>query len=108
MTKTEQQQFFESFTAKMRGVMMSKGDDYAGADRLSNFKQTGAQSLPGQENQAEKAALLQISNKVTRLGELLSGKKANHESIDDSILDCANYLLLLAMIRHDLKPSHAV
>jgi hypothetical protein len=104
MTKDEQKKFFHDFTAKMEVIMLSKGDDYAGADRLSNFKVVG--NICGLK--AEQSCLALIATKVARLGQLLSGKVPNNESIEDSLLDLANYTLLLAMIRADNKPAHAV
>lgn len=104
MTKDEQKKFFNDFTEKMGNIMLSKGDDYAGADRLSNFKLTGAIM----KQDPEISCLQQMANKVVRLGELLSGKTPKNESIDDSLLDLANYTILLAMIREDKKPAHAV
>jgi hypothetical protein len=104
MTKEQQTKFFTDFTTKMATIMLSKGDDYAGADRLSNFKQVG--SICGLKT--EQACLSLIATKVARLGQLLSGKTPKNESIEDSILDLCNYGVLLAMIVDDQKPSHAV
>ena len=41
MTKQEQEDFFDEYVNKMRDVLLNKGDDYANADRLSNFKLAG-------------------------------------------------------------------
>jgi hypothetical protein len=38
MTKQEQEKHFNEVTEKMRTILLSKGDDYANEDRLSNFK----------------------------------------------------------------------
>jgi len=98
MTKKEQEQFFERFISQMRDVMLKKGDDYSGEDRLSNFKLGGA--IIGLSSQQQCLSL--ISTKVARLGKLIGKDKSpNNESIDDSILDLANYTLLLAMLKHD-------
>jgi hypothetical protein len=97
MTKDEQIIFFEAFTQKQKDVMLSKGDDYAGGDRLSNFKKAG--TICGLN--AELNCLNLIATKVARLGELLNGKEPKNESVEDSILDLANYSILLAMIRND-------
>ncbi len=95
MTKEEQQIFFDEYINKMRDVLLNKGDDYANADRLSNFKMAG--QISG--GNAQLNCLNLIATKVARLGVLLnSNDKPKNESINDSIMDLANYALLLAMI----------
>jgi len=95
MNKEQQEKHFNEITEKMRGVMLSKGDDYANTDRLSNFKLAGGVSGLN----AELNCLSLIATKVARLGVLLNSKsKPNNESIQDSVLDLANYSLLLSMI----------
>jgi hypothetical protein len=51
---------------------------------------------------AEQNCLSLIATKVARLGVLLkSNKPAENESISDSLLDLANYAVLLDQIRKD-------
>lgn len=98
MDKLTQEQTFDEIIEKMRTIMLCKGDDYANVDRLSNFKLAGAIS----GNTAEVNCLNLIATKVARLGVLLnSTDEPNNESIEDSLIDLANYSLLLAMIRRD-------
>jgi len=95
MTKQEQQEFFDQYINKMRDVLLNKGDDYANADRLSNFKLAGL--IAG--GNAKTNCLNLIATKVARLGVLLnSNDEPKNESVSDSILDLANYSMLLAMI----------
>ena len=95
MTKQEQQEFFDKYVNKMRQVLLNKGDDYANADRLSNFKLAGL--IAG--GNAKTNCLNLIATKVARLGVLLnSNDEPKNESVSDSILDLANYAMLLAMI----------
>ena len=95
MNKQEQEKHFNEMTEKMRNIMLSKGDDYANTDRLSNFKLAGGVSGLN----AELNCLSLIATKVARLGVLLNSKnEPNNESIQDSVLDLANYALLLSMI----------
>ena len=95
MTKEEQLQHFGYFTEKMKRTLFSKGDDYANEDRLSNFKMAGA--IAGGD--AKSNCLNLIATKVARLGVLInSDQEPNNESISDSILDLANYSVLLSMI----------
>jgi len=95
MTKQEQQEFFDEYVNKMRDVLLNKGDDYANVDRLSNFKMAG--QIAG--GNAQLNCLNLIATKVARLGVLLNSNDApKNESINDSIMDLANYAMLLAMI----------
>ena len=77
--------------------MIGKGNDYANEDRLSNFKLAG--SICGLT--PEQNCLSLIATKVARLGVLLGGKEPSNESIDDSLLDLANYAVLLACLREE-------
>jgi hypothetical protein len=38
MKKQDQIKAFNDFTTKQAEILLKKGDDYSGADRLSNFK----------------------------------------------------------------------
>ena len=98
MTKQEQEDFFDEYINKMRDVLLNKGDDYANVDRLSNFKMAG--QIAG--GSAKTNCLNLIATKVARLGVLLNTEdKPKNESINDSIMDLANYALLLAMINYE-------
>lgn len=95
--KTQEEVFNETIET-MRSIMFRKGNDYANEDRLSNFKLAG--SICGLD--AERNCLSLIATKVARLGVLLnSTAEPNNESIDDSLIDLANYAVLLRMIRKD-------
>jgi len=95
MNKSEQMEAFKLFTARQHDILISKGDDYSGADRLSNFKTAWAVAWISPEQQA----LSLIATKVARLWQLLAGKDPKNESVEDSILDLANYAFLLHCIR---------
>lgn len=98
MTKEQQSRYFTSFTDNQRSILLSKGDDYAGADRLNNFKVAGAAA----GNSAEINCLNMIATKVARLGQLFrSGEAPKHEAVEDSILDLSTYAFLLACIRRE-------
>lgn len=101
MNLEQQEIFFDKMVSDMKSVMFKKGQDYSNKDRLSNFKLAG--SICGLT--PELNALSLIATKVARLGVLLkSDSKPNNESIQDSILDLANYSVLLSMILAD-KPE---
>ena len=98
MTKEKQVELFNEITEQMRNTLLNKGDDYANTDRLSNFKLAGG--IAG--GNAKINCLNLIGTKVARLGVLLNSKDApKNESINDSVLDLANYAILLSMILKD-------
>lgn len=91
MTHEQQSKLLGEFYAEKKNVMKLKGEDYANEDVLSNFKSAGANIGIS----AELQCLSLIATKVARLGNLLSGKTPNNESVSDSILDLSNYTDLL-------------
>ena len=99
MTNEEQEKHFEEITNKMKEILLKKGNDYAmTSDRLSNFKLSGY--ICGLS--AEQQCLSLIATKVARLGVLLNSDKSPYnESINDSVIDLANYAVLLSMILCD-------
>jgi hypothetical protein len=100
MNLEEQIKSFDEMTKRMREILLSKGNDYANTDRLSNFKLAG--SICGLSPELNCLSL--IATKVARLGVLLnSSGTPNNESIEDSILDLANYAVLLNMLLKDKK-----
>lgn len=101
MTLNEQRKHFSKFIKKMDRTMLKKGSDYAGHDRLSNFKLSGQIT----QTSAEINCLNLIATKVARLGILLQSNKVNNESISDSILDLANYAILLDQLIYDKENS---
>ncbi|MDP3443091.1 MAG: nucleotide modification associated domain-containing protein, partial [Ignavibacteria bacterium] len=99
MTHEQQKQHFDAFVTKQFEILFKKGNDYANDDRLSNFKLAGniCGLTPAQN------CLSLIATKVARLGVLLQqGKQPLNESISDSVIDLANYAVLLDMILSDI------
>jgi hypothetical protein len=105
MNREEQEDHFKHFTYKMKQTLVSKGDDYAGeTNRLANFQRVGAIT----NTSTASACLTLIATKVARLGVLLnSGTEAKNESVRDSILDLANYAVLLDAIVSEHEPVKA-
>lgn len=98
MTLETQQKHFAEITEQMKSIMFAKGNDYANKDRLSNFKLAG--NISGLTPELNCLSL--IATKVARLGVLLNNEsKPNNESIQDSLLDLANYTILLTMLLKD-------
>lgn len=100
MNINQQTEHFLKFFKKQEEVFLKKGNDYSSEDRLSNFKTVaGITNLP-----VTQVALVMIGIKVARLGVLLkSQKQPENESISDSILDLANYSILLDAIVNEKK-----
>ena len=102
MTQETQTKLLAEFYAEKKNILKLKGEDYANEDVLSNFKSAGANCGIS----AELQCLSLIATKVARLGNLLSGKTPNNESISDSILDLSNYTdLLYCLVNEDEKPK---
>lgn len=100
MNLIQQEAYFDTMVNSMRDTMLKKGNDYSNVDRLSNFKLSGA--IVG--STPEQTCLTLIAIKVSRLGILLNtNSKPNNESIQDTLLDLANYTILLGMIIQDSK-----
>lgn len=79
-------------------VLSSKGHDYSDkSDRLSNFKQTAAHMTNyGVLMHPSQAALFFILVKIDRLTNLLNERKTpNNESIEDTLKDLLNYVILM-------------
>lgn len=94
MNQKEFEKRFDELVARAREILVSKGNDYANSDKLSNFKDAG--KIAGLTPQQQCLSL--ISTKVARLGNLLKpGAKPNNESVLDSMEDLFNYAALLWM-----------
>lgn len=91
-------EIFDANIEKLRNILNTKGADYNNGDVLSNFKLAGAVI----NQKAEMNCLSLISTKLARLGNLLNGnKEPKNESVEDTILDMINYLLILDAIRKE-------
>ena len=100
MNKQQQIEIFDQTNERLKAILMSKGDDYAGEDRLKNFKLVAM--LEGRT--PKENIYSQICNKIARLGNLFSTKKEpNNESIEDTILDSIGYFHLLYMAMQEEK-----
>ena len=93
MTKEEQAELTYQFLQKMHDLIIRKGDDYSNDDRLSVFRLTA--EITGLS--MEQVAYDKIVTKVLRIGNLLN-KVSNFESLDDNLIDLANYCVLLSQI----------
>ena len=77
--------------ADMEALVASKCHDYADdANVYSNFE--GSARIAGVS--VETVFHVMIGIKIERLRQLTSGKVANHESLEDTLMDAANYFAL--------------
>lgn len=76
---------------RMRATVESKANDYADDGNVySNFE--GAALLANIT--VDQVFMVLIGVKVERLRQLMAGKEPNHEAIDDTRIDLANYAAL--------------
>ena len=91
-------------------LLLSKGHDYACTeDELSNFKRIG-QLIELEELDAiepcESFCVLMIYLKMDRLCNLLkSNKKPKNETLEDTVVDLINYVILLRGLIYDRTES---
>lgn len=101
MNREQQLERFNNMVDVMEATILSKWDDYAGVDRLSNFKKVGAMCWLSPEI----VTLVMVATKVARLWTLLNSPESpRNESIQDSIIDLANYSCLLSMVVSETRP----
>jgi hypothetical protein len=77
--------------ADMAALVQSKANDYADDSNVySNFE--GAARLT--DTTVDQVFHVILGIKMERLRQLMSGKTPNHESIEDTLMDAANYFAL--------------
>ena len=92
---------------RAREITKAKGHDYSGADdTLANLKAVAALGLCS----AEKGVLVRLCDKFKRLSRLVgdgAAPQVKDESVEDTILDMLNYLILLAALRKEKADAEA-
>lgn len=87
---------FAETLKEMQKVHLAKNADYAtsaGRDPFYNFDLT--RSILAQfSNDRDKVYVWPIANKLARLAIILNSGKVNNESVEDSLIDIANYAIL--------------
>jgi hypothetical protein len=92
-------EMIEDIFNEQRKLLTKKGNDYAGEDVLSNFRLAGMTVNQNTRHPDAINCLNLIGTKVARLGQLLSSSSdVQNESIQDSVIDLANYTVLLSLI----------
>jgi hypothetical protein len=97
MNKQEYLKFHEAACRKMVEITKRKNADYTGGsdDPFSNFRQIGG--LVQSEAVIEIGFLTRMSDKMSRIGSFVANGKLEvmDESVDDTLLDLANYSILM-------------
>jgi hypothetical protein len=116
MTQEEYLQFHEAICGMARSLSQRKNTDYAAPTRKStpyavfaNFMQCETLGITG----VEQGFLVRLSDKFSRLCNLLEPshvQQVKDESVDDTIQDIINYVILLAAYRETKRlqnlPAH--
>lgn len=95
---------FHEVLDKMREIHDAKNQDYAGkADSLANFRECERWGL-----KASMGAFTRLSDKYCRIVQLLrkeaeggGGPAVKDETINDTLLDLANYAILVLVLREE-------
>jgi len=89
-------QSLQNLTVKLQETLKVKNQGYAGVrGEFFNFEQTA--SMLGLD--VEKTIMVRLTDKITRISNLLDSKDSMEESIEDSILDAVGYLVILNAYR---------
>lgn len=98
MNRQEYMKFHEDACKKMIEITKAKNADYAGngIDAFANFRQIG--SLVKRPGVEEIGFLTRMSDKMSRIGSFVDKGvlMVKDESIEDTLLDLANYCILFS------------
>lgn len=96
MTRKEYIEMHRKLCELMVQITLKKNNDYAGAgdDPFQNFRQIG--HLIGNKSAVEIGFLTRMSDKLSRIGSFVTTGQLHvkDESVEDTLLDLANYCLL--------------
>lgn len=96
MTREEFIKYFEEMTQEMLAVCKAKNSDYTGgdADPFANFSRVEALGICS----AEQGFLTRMTDKLCRITSFVNSGtlKVKDESVHDTLLDLANYSILLS------------
>jgi hypothetical protein len=107
MNREQYLKFFKDTTDKMFEITKKKNHDYSGADGVnpfSNFTRVEALGICS----TEQGFLTRMSDKMSRIATFVSAGElqVKDESVEDTLIDLANYsLLMLGYIKSKKKPE---
>lgn len=105
MTKAEYIKLHADLCQRMIDITKAKNSDYTGKgdDPFANFRQVELDGICS----TELGFLTRMSDKWSRIRSLMSTNgvgQVKDESLEDTLLDMANYCLLLIGFRRSLQP----
>lgn len=105
MNKKQYLQLHKTLTDKMHEITCVKNADYSGSgdDPFSNFRQIG--HIVQKDGIEEIGFVTRMSDKMSRIGSFVSKGTlmVKDESVEDTLLDLANYCLLFIGYLRDKK-----
>lgn len=109
MNREELTAFFEEKTTAMVDIMKRKNADYSGVDaQESAFRNFERVELLGVAT-TEQGFLTRMTDKMCRINNLTKQEaQVKDETIQDTLLDLANYSLLFAAFLHSKSKSSGV
>lgn len=108
MTKKEYMEFHKATCERMHEITVAKNADYTsnGDDPFFNFRTVENMGVCS----AEVGLVTRIMDKLSRVASFLknSDMKVKDESIKDTLLDGANYLIILAAVIEEKNRKEAL
>lgn len=105
MTQEEFFKFYDEFTQQARAICVAKNTDYTGAskDALANFKLVEAAGI----TTTEVGMLTRFCDKLSRIATFVSTGEylVKDESVDDTLRDMVNYIVLIAAAIKERKDA---
>lgn len=112
MTKPEYIQFHEEFCRRMIDVTKKKNADYSGAgdDPFNNFRHIGNFVKGRGLDIVAVGFLTRLTDKFARIGSFIDNGElqVKDESVEDTLLDIANYAALFAGYLKEAKHAAAI
>lgn len=106
MNKQEYMKFHEDQCRRMVEITKAKNADYSGAgdDPFNNFRHI--KNFINQDGVCEIGFLTRMTDKFSRIGSFISNGtlQVKDESVQDTLLDLANYCILFMGFLEDKKP----
>ena len=95
---------YKEILAEMQELHDRKANDYTSGDEFGNFVEAERIGIPDW-----KGAFIRLQDKYTRLCNAVGGKElmVNDETIEDTLIDMANYsVLILAMYKRKKRRAN--
>lgn len=110
MTKEEYLKFHEESCQKMVAITRAKNSDYTGdsSNPFANFEQVG--HLVQLPSVVQIGFITRMSDKISRIGSFVTKGilAVKDESVEDTLLDLANYCILFAGYLRSIRQGTAV